>query len=777
MNLKKSISLSLILIAILLICVSSISACDVDDAGTNVTLLGNHNDLCDYRDIGDLNYDDYSTENSTAEIDDTTSSEESIIHHNDHIDDLVVIENSNSDNDITKVDEIINMTDIIDSSAYTINQTSDNTFILTLEDNSTITLGVLQVYDLKSFKQVANSVSTDKCQFDAIVIDFKNNLKLEFEPWSDELIKLGHMNNLIIRGNGATIAVRNPSKNDERHFLKVETKDTIWMSNITIIGFNTAILNYGTCQINNVLFKNNKVDYMIEEDYAGAVRNWGILKCSDCSFLGNYAKYGGAIYNDKGSQSTFVDCLFKDNTAYNKNKCLLETNDGNNIYTSPGATCLVLNHNDDIKCINIETESDYHNFLNMMNTIGHVKFLILNFTSAKVYNINQQAIYMPGVENIYIYGNGARISVKDYADSNEYNFLKTVQGQFCSIDNLTICRFNTAILNKGSLAISHSHFINNRVDYKILDDNGGAIYNDEGLITLSDTTFEGSYGKDGGAIYNNRGIISMINCDFRSNTAYGDGGVIYNNVGLIYGDNCSFTNSAAENGGAIFNHYGIIMMDNVTFDKSVAEDDGGAIYNDFGQITISNCTFRDSKADDGKNLFNYGEDATYSISGEGYNIKTGDITSDAPNEVLRWVIRGVEIALCIALVLVCAHFCSEAVAGAICFWGGGLLAGAEELIEGIYLDHNFNVYNCLLMMAIAGAIDAITGVATTFIGHVCFKVVNGAVTVGSEAVFNAIGIGIDIAGEVVTEVLPRADFSNTKVPTTILDLQNPQIPC
>ena len=80
-------------------------------------------------------------------------------------------------------------------------------------------------------------------------------------------------------------------------------------------------------------------------------------------------------------------------------------------------------------------------------------------------------------------------------------------------------------------------------------------------------------------------------------------------------------------------------------------------------------------------------------------------------------------------------------------------------------------------MAIAGGIDAITGVGTTFIGHVCFKVVDGVVTVGSEVVFNAIGIAIDIVGEVVTEVIPRADFSNNKVPTTILDLQNPQIPC
>lgn len=784
MNLIKNISLTLILIAILLVSVSSINACEVNDnIGNNVNLLGDHVDMEAYRNIGGLSFDDFSSTQIDSTTTDNMTSEENIMPHSNHIDDLTVIQNSNSENDKTKVENLINVTDIVASSEYKINQTSNNTFILTLADNTTLNVGMLQVFDLDSFKKVAKSVSTENCQFDAIIIDFKNNLKLEFSPWSSELIKLGHVKNLIIRGNGATIAISNPNKKDENHFLNVDMGSTVWMNNMTISGFNTAILNYGTCQIKNVVLKNNKVDYISEEDYGGAIRNWGILKCSDCYFLDNYAKYGGAIYNEKGSQSTFVDCEFKDNTGYSSKKSSLETNDGNNIYTSQGATCLVLNHNDEITCVNINTETDYKNFLNMMDNIGHVKFLILNFTSAKTYNINQRAIYMPNVENIYIFGNGATISVKNYADSNEYNFIKIVQGQFCSITNLTISRFNTAIFNKGSISISYSHFNNNRIDYMIMNDYGGAIYNAEGLITISDSTFEGGYAKHGGAIYNEKGIISLIDCNFTSNTAYGDGGAIYNNVGLIYGDRCNFINSNAENGGAIFNHYGIMILNNFTFKKSVAEDDGGAIYNDFGEITIDNCTFIDSKADEGKEIYNYGKDAKCVILGNSYVINNGvltstlKVTSDAPSEVLRWVIRGVEVLLCVAMVLVCGHFFSEGVAGAICFVGGGILAGAEELIEGVYLDHNFNIYNCLLMMVIAGAFDGISGALTSLIGRVCFKVVNGVVTVGSEALFNAIGFGIDVVGEIITEVLPRADFSNNKVPTTILDLENPKIPC
>ena len=642
---------------------------------------------------------------------------------------------------------------------------------------------MLQVYDLDSFKKVSDSVSTENCQFDAIVIDFKNNLNLEFTPWTSELIKLDHVKNLIIRGNGAIISISNPNKNDENHFLNVNMGSSVWINNITISGFNSAISNYGICQMKNVELKNNKVDYMTEEDYGGAIRNWGILKCSDCSFLDNYAKYGGAIYNEKGSQSTFVDCKFKDNDGYRSKISCLETNDGNNIYTSKGATCLVLNHNDKIKFINIDTETDYQNFLSMMGDIGYEKILVLNFTSNKSYNLNQRTLYMPSVDNIYIFGNGASISVKDYDDSNENKFIKVIQGQFCSIMNLTISRFNTAILNEGSISITSSHFNNNKIDYMTKDDYGGAIYNDEGIITISDSTFEGGYAKYGGAIYNEKGIISLTDCNFISNTAYGDGGAIYNNVGLIYGERCNFTNNNAKNGGAIFNHYGVMILNNITFKNSVAEDCGGAIYNDFGKITNSNCTFIDSKANEGKEIYNYGEEAKYIITGNSYVIHDGvltdtlTVTSDAPNEVLRWFLRGVEVVLCVVMVLVCSHAFGAGAAFAICFIGGGLLAGAEEVIEGVYLNHNFNIYNCLLMSVIAGGLSGLAGGLTTAIGHACFHVVNGAVTQGSATLFKLIGLGIDFVGEVITEVVPHPDLSNNIVPTTIIDLEKLKIPC
>ena len=812
MNLMKNILLSLILIAILLISVSSISAGDADNDGMNMNST-NFNDSSHLQNIGGLNHDDYySSEdsynsdnisandynyNSETHFDNNVSESHTTsgndfnnvgkisVFGKDDLNNVVVMQNSNSENSMQGVENVTSLKDIIKSSEYVVNKTSENTYTLTLADNRTMEIGVLQVFDLDSFKKATKYISTNNASFDAVIIDFKDNLNINFNPWANDLIKLDSVKNVIIRGYGATIAVNNPDKSNEYHFLNVNSDATVSMSNITLIGFNTAIHNHGTCQLTNVTFKSNVIDYEVDKDYGGAIRNWGNLKCLECSFLKNSAKYGGAIYNDKGSQSTFIDCLFKDNHARSIEKSSLETHDGNNIHTSRGASCLIANHNDGVQVININTDEDYSNFSSSISSIGSVRFLILNFTSSRIYNINSGVISLPMVENIYIYGNGATINVNG-KDSDENSFLKIIQGQFCSINNLTISGFNKAIINQGSLSITGTHFMSNKVDYVTKEDFGGAIYNDEGLITISGSTFEEGYAKYGSAIYNNKGIISCKNCNFISNKAYKNGGAIYNNIGLLYCDGCNFTyNSADSGGGAIFNHYGALVLHNNTFDTSVAED-GGAIYNDFGEIIIDNCTFKDSKAENGKEVFNYGEKAKYSITANSYVIehnpdgiiyKTINVTSDAPSTALRWTARIVEILLCVGIFVgTTLSGMPAAAAGVVCFVGGGLFAAIEEAFEEIYLDHNFNIYNCIVISVIAGLLDGIAGglaskVVQTFVKPGC-KIVE---KIGINTVSVLVDFAFDFTSEVITEVIPRFDFTNNQVPTTILDLSNPQI--
>ena len=88
------------------------------------------------------------------------------------------------------------------------------------------------------------------------------------------------------------------------------------MNNITIEGFNTAASNLGMCHFTNVTFRKNCMHYFIDESNGGAIRNHNFLNCVNCTFDGNEARFGDAIYNDPFSSSTLADCIFVNSNSW-----------------------------------------------------------------------------------------------------------------------------------------------------------------------------------------------------------------------------------------------------------------------------------------------------------------------------------------------------------------------------------------------------------------------------------------------------------------------------
>jgi thermitase len=86
--------------------------------------------------------------------------------------------------------------------------------------------------------------------------------------------------------------------------------------------------------------------------------------------------------------------------------------------------------------------------------------------------------------------------------------------------------------------------------------NGGMLLNNQGVLTVVDSTFSNASGYLGGAIHNNQGDLFITNSDFYDNEAY-RGGAIYSTGS--YPDNLesvtifgsSFLRNTAERGGAI----------------------------------------------------------------------------------------------------------------------------------------------------------------------------------------------------------------------------------
>ena len=156
-----------------------------------------------------------------------------------------------------------------------------------------------------------------------------------------------------------------------------------------------------------------------------------------------------------------------------------------------------------------------------------------------------------------------------------------------------------AIYNTGNLSIINTNFGYNSVnktnpeDYEI-NATGGAIYNYQGQIKISDSLFayNSAYGTyytgAAGAIYNLYGIVNISDSQFLNNTAEGDGGVIFN-YGVLNITSSQFTSNYGVNGGVIQNIMEIIIKNSV-FTKNNATGDGGAIQN-HGIVNISDSQF------------------------------------------------------------------------------------------------------------------------------------------------------------------------------------------
>ena len=126
-----------------------------------------------------------------------------------------------------------------------------------------------------------------------------------------------------IDGNGLKVYGQYKHRNEDRWALVEDCQLTI--SNMIIEGFNVGIENKRTCILNNVLFNENKMIYILDSGYGGGILNYGLCICNNCSFTDNCADYGGAICN----LGTLVvnSCNFCDNIGFEKGNDILNIND------------------------------------------------------------------------------------------------------------------------------------------------------------------------------------------------------------------------------------------------------------------------------------------------------------------------------------------------------------------------------------------------------------------------------------------------------------------
>ena len=161
---------------------------------------------------------------------------------------------------------------------------------------------------------------------------------------------------------------------------------------------------------------------------------------------------------------------------------------------------------------------------------------------------------------------------------------------------------------------------------------GGAIYNDHGTLTVTNSTFSGnSAGYEGGGIFQYGGTLTVTNSTFSGNSAYGGGAILFDR-GTLTVTNSTFSGNSGRYGGGIDNASGTVVVTNSTFSGNSAGY-GGGIVNDSGILTVKNTLLANSSSGgncytDGSNTFT---SAGYNLSDDtscsSYFTQTGDINN------------------------------------------------------------------------------------------------------------------------------------------------------
>ncbi|MDD3754132.1 MAG: hypothetical protein PHQ17_06210, partial [Methanobacterium sp.] len=131
-------------------------------------------------------------------------------------------------------------------------------------------------------------------------------------------------------------------------------------------------------------------------------------------------------------------------------------------------------------------------------------------------------------------------------------------------------------INNGITAFIQNLTIQNG---RITSNSGGAIYNDQGNLTVTNCTFNNNAANNDGGAIRNDGTLAVTDSTFNNNAANNDGGAIRNDGTLAVTDS-TFNNNAANNDGGAIRNDGTLAVTDSTFNNNAANNDGGAIRND-----------------------------------------------------------------------------------------------------------------------------------------------------------------------------------------------------
>ena len=231
--------------------------------------------------------------------------------------------------------------------------------------------------------------------------------------------------------------------------------------------------------------------------------------------------------------------------------------------------------------IQSETQLSVANSSFTENGTGIVNFGILQADDC-VFSNNGRGIYNEKVSETSSPGE-ATITNSIFAQNqqggihNQDGGLSILNSTFTGND----AEFGGAIKSSGSALIFHSQFTDNTATQ-----NGGAIANG-GTLKVSESTFSGNAaGINGGGIFNNGGF-ELAGSTFVNNSAVLFGGGVYASIELQMTNNTFHNNSAVQGGGIYFDSFTGLITSTFT-SNTIAGNTGGGLYLKRGHLQLFN---------------------------------------------------------------------------------------------------------------------------------------------------------------------------------------------
>jgi LPXTG-site transpeptidase (sortase) family protein len=231
---------------------------------------------------------------------------------------------------------------------------------------------------------------------------------------------------------------------------------------------------------------------------------------------------------------------------------------------------------------------------------------------------------------IWVRGNSAHLSLNDAKVDSNYAFhgggIDVLNNGAVTITDSTISNNLATIegggfynVNAATIIINTSTFSDNAAaSDSSLNKEGGGLYNEDGDVTITDSTFSGNYvnstdaaasSHSGGGIYHYEGTLilddSTVSANYvGANASQSDGGGIYNEKGILVIKNGSLIddNDSEDDGGGLYSGSQAVSMSvegSTISNNETNGGDGGGIYISSGSLSVDDSSIEYNKAENG----------------------------------------------------------------------------------------------------------------------------------------------------------------------------------